>query len=105
MDVFNVKENKYRVANRQSRTLPRNSRVDSDGKMAKRVSPIRRHFVKRDNAVECSICLQTFVQAPGGNTSNLAKHLRVHHPREWLFLTEYSSGSGRGIGTMSMASH
>ena len=105
MDVFNVKENKYRVANRHSRTLPRrpNSRVDSDGKMAKRVSPIRRHFVKRDNAVECSICLQTFVQAPGGNTSNLAKHLRVHHPREWLFLTEYSSGSGRGIGTM--ASH
>ena len=72
MDVFNVKENKYRVANRHSRTLPRNSRVDSDGKMAKRVSPIRRHFVKRDNAVECSICLQTFVQAPGGNTSNLA---------------------------------
>ena len=54
MDVFNVKENKYRVANRHSRTLPRNSRVDNDGKMAKRVSPIRRHFVKRDNAVECS---------------------------------------------------
>ena len=68
MDVFNVKENKYRVANRHSRTLalglPRNSRVDSDGKMAKRVSPIRRHFVKRDNAVECSINLLTNI-CPG----------------------------------------
>ena len=87
------------VANRHSRTLPRDSLVDSDGKMAKRVSPIWRHFVKRDNAVECSICLQTFVQAAGGNTSNLAKHLRVHHPRELLFLTECSSGSGTGTGT------
>ena len=84
--------------------ITRNSHVDSDGKMAKRVTRLSGGISSNATTLsECSICLQTCVQAPGGNTSNLAKHLRVHHPREWLFLTEYSSGSGRGIGTM--ASH
>ena len=33
--------------------------------------------------MECLLCPKCFPQASGGNTSNLTKHVTVHHPREY----------------------